>query len=329
MFVQPLAYISPYEDPVIHLALESYFLDHCDQPVILVYRNRPSVIIGKNQNPLYEANLAYLKREGISWHRRMSGGGTVYHDLGNFNYSFIGPRPVLSENLYATYTEPLVSWLKSLGLNAGLDGRNGVVVDGLKVSGTAQCLRRDRFLHHGTCLVKSDLERLERALDTRMSPVVDSRSIASVRSEVTCLSEQVNGDWSMEQWQASLLGYVEKRFGVSFTGEFPEEAVAHAEAEAQVLHASEAWRLGRTPKYQVCHSMELGEEQGRLLLDIKQGKIEGVRCDGLNLPEGVEALFAGAGYGRQRLMELGQAAMVLCGKSWHWQDELESLDGLQ
>jgi len=323
-----LAFVSPFNDPVIHLGLEAYFLDHCDEPVLLLYRNRPSVIIGKNQNPLSEVNLPFVTRNGISWHRRMSGGGTVYHDSGNFNYAFIGRREGIHESLYQKYTQPLVDWVCQLGLNGGLDGRNGVVVDGLKISGTAQCLRRHRFLHHGTCLVESDLDKLEASINTALSPVIDNRGIASVRSRVTRLADLLHPDWTMQDWLDCIVDYWEGRFDTRFMKTLPEDALQYARKEAESLHASRVWRVERSPRFEARHSVILGEQRGILQFEVREGRIQGLFAEGMDVQAPVVELFQGQLYERESLLLLSEKASAMLGKSWRWPDELESLSGL-
>lgn len=146
-----------------NLAAEEYLLDHLDElgPVLMFWRSDRAVVIGKNQNPLQEINLPAVREGAFCWARRLSGGGTVYHDRGNLNYAFILPRREYRE---AHVHEMVVSALKTVGVEAFLQNKNSLAVKEGKISGTAFCYRRNAALHHGTLLLRTDLEALHRAL---------------------------------------------------------------------------------------------------------------------------------------------------------------------
>lgn len=134
-------------DPRINLAIEEYCVKHLDpkQPYLLFYVNQPSIIIGKNQNTIEEINTKYVEENGIIVVRRLSGGGAVYHDLGNLNFSFITKDDGDSFHNFKKFTEPVIQALRQLGVEAELSGRNDIVVDGRKISGNAQFATKDAF----------------------------------------------------------------------------------------------------------------------------------------------------------------------------------------
>ena len=138
--------MSPETDPALNLGLEVFFLEHYERDGCLLYRNNPSIIIGKNQNPYRELNFPVCKEKGLPFFRRVSGGGAVYHDLGNLNSAFFGSRKNIGENLYDRWTEPMIHFLSSGGTKIIRDGHNGLELDGCKISGSAQALKRKRFL---------------------------------------------------------------------------------------------------------------------------------------------------------------------------------------
>lgn len=177
-------------DPCFNLALEEYLLFHEEEPVFLLWQNEPSVIIGCNQNAYAEINLPFVTEHDIHVVRRLSGGGAVYHDLGNLNYTFLAPEEVSGTLNFARFAAPILTVLTSLGIPAELSGRNDLTVNGKKISGNAQCVKNGKVLHHGTLLVSGDLTRLSEAL--RVDPEkMKSKGIASVRSRVTNLSEML------------------------------------------------------------------------------------------------------------------------------------------
>ena len=162
-------------DPHFNLAFEEYvFSNICsDDTILLLWQNEPSVIVGKHQNTIEEINIDY-----INVVRRITGGGAVYHDLGNLNYSFLIPD-VKADIDFMTFTRPLTDALKSLGINAVQTGRNDVTVDGMKISGNAQFYKDGILLHHGTILFDSDLENVKDTLKVKAGKI-ESKGIKNI-----------------------------------------------------------------------------------------------------------------------------------------------------
>lgn len=176
-------------DPYYNLAVEEYLLRHSDEDIFMLWQNEPSVILGKNQNAYAEVNLAYAKERGIHVVRRISGGGAVYHDAGNLNYTFITSRERAAVLDYAYFTAPILRALGALGLVCELSGRNDLECEGRKFSGNAQAYAEDRVLHHGTLLfdanvgvmgevLKKDEEKLaHKGVKSHRSRVVNLRKL--------------------------------------------------------------------------------------------------------------------------------------------------------
>src|SRR5690606_34713947 len=177
-------------NPRLNLALEEYALRNFsgDTDYLLFYINEPSIIIGRNQNTLEEINHKYVEEKNIHIVRRVSGGGAVYHDFGNLNFSFITDHSVKSLNNFHKFTEPVVRILNSIGVKAELKGRNDIVVDDRKISGNAQFSTGKRMFSHGTLLLDSDLGEVANALNVKMSKIA-SKGHKSVRSRVANISE--------------------------------------------------------------------------------------------------------------------------------------------
>ena len=200
--------LSHSTDPYFNLAWEEYIFKHIlsDEDILLLWRNTPSVIVGRNQIIYSEVNVSYCKEADIPIIRRISGGGTVYHDLGNINFSVITKnyRDVLSN--YAYFTKPLVAFLQSLGVNASFSGKSDVVIDGFKISGNAQMYHNNRVLHHGTILFDSDLNSLSKVLK-RLSPEIASFGVKSNRTTVTNVRKHLKQDLSTLAFKDLLLEY--------------------------------------------------------------------------------------------------------------------------
>lgn len=170
-------------DPYYNLAVEEYLFSHAEEEMLMLWQNAPSVILGKNQSAYAEVDLDYAERHGIRIARRITGGGAVYHDGGNVNYTFISPHPEKETLDFEGFSRPIVEALASLGVPATLSGRNDLEVQGKKISGNAQYHRDGRVLHHGTLLFDTDLDVLEAVLHPDKEKI-RSRAIRSVRARV-------------------------------------------------------------------------------------------------------------------------------------------------
>lgn len=252
-------YINTSTDPYFNLATEEYLLKNAKDDVIMLWRNAPSVIIGKNQNAYAEINFDFVKEHGIKVVRRMTGGGAVFHDLGNLNYTFISPSGGrLASGIreggldFAHFTRPILSALRGLGLDASLSGRNDIVVsteDGeRKVSGNAQCVIDGTTLHHGTLLFSAELERLSGALNPDPDKL-KSKGIASVRSRVANIRDLMTSDATKRFPDVNAFAdYLTELLKGEFST-VPEclsaEDTAAAENLAQTKYALDEWNLRR------------------------------------------------------------------------------------
>lgn len=265
-------------DPAVNLALEEYILRHAqtDEDLLLFYINAPSIIIGRHQNTVEEINRDYVEQHGIHVVRRLSGGGAVYHDLGNLNFSFITEaRPENFRN-FKKFTEPVVRALAALGVPAELSGRNDLLVDGRKISGNAQYISKGRMVSHGTLLFNSDLSHVSDALNVQGSKIT-SKGIKSVRSRVANISEFLAQPMDVETFRAYLLTQI---FAGSDTiPEYPvsTEDWAAVRQLADARYRSWEWTYGHSPDFNVEKRQRFpgGEIDARL--DIQQGVIRSVK----------------------------------------------------
>lgn len=194
-------------DPRINLAIEEYILRNMDieqDDFLLFYINQPSIIIGKNQNTIEEINTDYVEDNNIIVVRRLSGGGAVYHDLGNLNFSFLTKDDGDSFHNYKKFTQPVVDALAKLGVNAELSGRNDILAEGRKVSGNAQYTTRGRMFSHGTLMFDTDIDQVVSALKVKKDKI-ESKGIKSVRSRVANISEFLTEKISVEQFRMEIL----------------------------------------------------------------------------------------------------------------------------
>ncbi len=211
---------SPYTDIYFHLAAEEYLLKQGNDDVFMLWQNTPSVVIGKHQRLQSEVDTEWAERERIHIARRFSGGGTVYHDLGNVNLTFIETVSRLPE--FITYLQRTLDFLASIGVMAEGDERLGIYLDGLKISGSAQCVHKDRVLYHCTLLYDTNLTVLNKVLNPE--PLADDETLSSVYAVPSVRSEVTN---------------IRKHFSVGTVDDFKENAFQYFSKSQRVSSFSE------------------------------------------------------------------------------------------
>ncbi len=182
-------------NPYLNLAIEEYLLKYTDNEYFLLWQNEPTVVIGKNQNVFAEINLDFIRENKIHIARRITGGGAVYHDLGNLNYSFISNEAEDGID-FEKFSSPVISALKEMGICAGLSGRNDIMIGDKKISGNAQTHYKGRVLHHGTLLFDSDIDMLSAALSVENGKF-KSKAIKSTRAAVTNIKPYLPGEYTV------------------------------------------------------------------------------------------------------------------------------------
>ena len=193
-------------DPYLNLAIEEYLLKNSNDEYFLLWQNEPTVVIGRNQNAYAEINRAFTKEKGIHIVRRITGGGAVYHDLGNLNYSYIAEKQG-NEIDFESFSRPVIDALVEMGLSAYLSGRNDIMIEDKKISGNAQTHFNNRVLHHGTLLFDSDLEVLSSALKVDEKKI-QSKAIKSVRSRVSNIKAFLTENYTLADFVKKIKHHV-------------------------------------------------------------------------------------------------------------------------
>ncbi|WP_071131852.1 lipoate--protein ligase [Enterococcus timonensis] len=294
-------------DPRINLAIEHFLLKEfkTDEPILLFYINQPSIIIGRNQNTLEEINKEYVDENGILVVRRLSGGGAVYHDFGNLNYSFIMPDDGDSFRDFRKFTEPVIAALHDLGVaGAELKGRNDLVIDDQKFSGNAMYATDGRMFAHGTLMLDSDINEVVNALKVRKDKI-ESKGIKSIRSRVTNirphLPENQKNLTTKEFRQAILL----RIFNVDSVDEIKQYQLTDHDwkrinAISDEYYRNWDWNYGKSPDFAVIkrHRFPIGSIEIRL--DVQQGVIKEAKIYGdffgLGEVKDVEEILTGVRY---------------------------------
>ncbi|MFB9861057.1 lipoate--protein ligase [Salinicoccus siamensis] len=269
------------KDPMINLAMEEYVLREIptDDSYFLFYVNQPSIIIGKNQNTIEEINEPYIRENDIKVVRRVSGGGAVYHDEGNLNFSFITEDDGESFHNFRKFTQPIVDVLQDMGVNAKLSGRNDLEIDGKKVSGNAMFTQKGRMFSHGTLMLDSDISEVQNALRVNKKKI-ESKGVKSVKGRVGNINDFMEENLDIETFKQKIL---ESIFGGR---EKIEEYVLTEEDWDKIYKLSEEkyqtwdWNFGKNPKYNfdVSHKFDAGLLDVRL--NVKKGRIEHAKIFG-------------------------------------------------
>lgn len=256
-------------DPHFNLAFDEYCLQQyrSDEDFFYLWRNRPSVIIGLNQNAYSEVNLDYLDSHGITLARRVTGGGAVYHDLQNLNYTFIG---------HSVSPQPFVAALRELGVEAELTGRNDIFVGGRKVSGYARRVWHDREIVHGTLMYDVDIDTLTGVLDAPGSKM-EAKGIASVRSRVANLKDALPQFASLDELQDALHGILAAGDGQVPMG---EEDIAEIGRMAEEKFATWEWVYGHSREADFRRRTKLACGTVEAGISIDRGRISGLEFSG-------------------------------------------------
>lgn len=274
-------------DPTLNLAMEEYVLKNMlkDDSYFLFYVNRPSIIIGKNQNTIEEVNQPYIDEHGIDVVRRISGGGAVYHDTGNLNFSFVTDDDGNSFHNFKKFTEPIVEALQSLGVDADMSGRNDIQVGSAKISGNAMVKVKDRMFSHGTLMLNSELNEVQNAL--KVNPAkIKSKGIKSVRSRVANISEFLDEPLDIDRFKEIILKTI---FGEATQVEeyiLTDDDWKKIEQLSNEKYRTWEWNYGRNPKYNFEREEKFEKGFVQIKLDVKKGRIEHAKIFGDFFGEG-------------------------------------------
>lgn len=268
--------ISENTDAYFNLASEEYLLKHTDEEIFYLWRNDNAIIVGKNQNTLSEINVDYVKEKNIKVVRRLTGGGAVYHDLGNLNYTFIENKKK-NFNDFRGFCEPITTALNEMGVEAEFSGRNDMTIEGKKFSGTAQCKYKDRVMHHGTLLfssVKADISGALKPREIKFS----GKSVKSVSSRITNISDHLEGDMDVIEFRNRVMKSVAG--GMDQVTTFSDQEVSEIIRLRDEKYAKWEWNYGHSPKFEMTREGRFPGGTLEVTLEVKKGVIEKIRIYG-------------------------------------------------
>lgn len=285
-------------DPYFNLATEEYVLKEISDDSFMLWRNEPSIIVGKHQNTLAEINLEYVKANGIRVVRRLSGGGAVFHDLGNLNFTFTMQSGEDEELInFRKYTEPILEVLQKLGIDARFEGRNDLTIRGKKFSGNAMHIWNRKVLSHGTLLFSSHMPDLSQALNVDPIKFTD-KAVKSVRSRVTNISEHLKVPLDVMQFSTLVEEHIMEKYPEARLYELSDEDHRKINQMVESKYGTWEWNFGYSPRYNFRKVIRT-EKSGTLEfnLEVSDGTIMQVKIFGdyfnIREPEEIEQALQG------------------------------------
>jgi lipoate-protein ligase A len=266
-------------DPFFNLAVEETLLKNSREEFLILGINSPSVIIGKHQTAHREINTRFVTDNNIPVIRRISGGGAVYHDLGNLNFTVIKHSESGKQVDFQKYTEPVIGFLSEYGVEAIFEGKNDLRVNGLKISGNAEHVHRNRVLHHGTLLFSTSLEMLRNSLRKDTSCYI-SRAVGSNQSSVANINNILPEFNSIYEFRSEMMNYFLGKMPDSELYNLSVQEVADAESLASSKYRSWEWNWGYGPEYQFTNQFEFSGNIVQCRLYVKDGTIRDCILEG-------------------------------------------------
>ncbi len=294
-----------YTDPYFNLAAEEYVLRNFPENCFMLWRNENTIVVGKHQNTLAEINMDYIREKKIRVARRLSGGGAVFHDLGNLNFTFImdGREGHLVD--FRKYTLPILEVLQKLSVEAKFEGLNNLTINGKKFSGNAEHVYKKRVLHHGTLLFSSVMEDL--ALALKVNPLkYESKAVKSIRSRVTNIKEHLKSELDVMQFRDMILDHIMSSFPGSAIYEFTRADINNINNLRTEKYQTWEWNFGYSPEYNFERSLIANGQYMQVRLHVKGGVIKKARIRGDFFSQtdisGFEKILTGAKHDETELM---------------------------
>ncbi len=271
---------SQSHDSYFNLALEEYILknNEIEEDIVFLWQNTPTIVVGNNQNTIEEINMPFVTEKNIKVVRRLSGGGAVYQDLGNLNFTFIKHLDNTSNTDIKRFALPVAEALNKLGVPAQLTGRNDISVEEKKISGNAQRLYKNKLLHHGTLLFDTDLEIMAQVLKVGLDKI-ESKGIKSVRSRVTNIKPYFNRHVSIEEFRNSIL---KELFYAEEINQYflDKDDLREINNLVETKYSTWEWNFGYSPSHNIKNSRRFPAGKIELFIDIEKGKIQSCQIYG-------------------------------------------------
>lgn len=267
-------------DPYFNIATDEYIFKHLKEDCFMLWRNDNAIIVGKHQNAQAEINQSYVKEQDIKVVRRLSGGGAVYHDLGNLNFTFTRTGDDKEDMVdFHRYTKPILEVLRQLGVNAEFSGRNDLLIEGKKFSGNAEHVFKNKVMHHGTLLFSSHMPDISGAL--KINPLkYKDRAVKSVPKRVTNIQDHLEENIEVEEFAQRIMDYIVSSFEDCRMYEFSREDLDKIEKIKQEKYATWEWNFGYSPDYNFKQGVRSQGGTIEMNMEVKKGIIKAVKIQG-------------------------------------------------
>lgn len=276
-----MIFINRHEtDPWFNIAAEEYFLKNRSEDIVMIWQCTPAVIVGKHQNTMAEVNSEIILKQEIPVIRRLSGGGTVYHDLGNINYTVIKSEARRDRLIdFREFSKPVIHFLNDLGISASFEGKNNLIVNGKKISGNSAHVHRNRVIHHGTLLFSSNLDTLDYSIKPSLQKIED-KAVQSVRTVVTNINEHLSTEMSVVDFKVAFEKYILKYYQIDEIEEITNTERQSIQLLATEKYKTRDWTFGYSPEYASVSTLVIGGQQTEIRLKVVKGIIKDVRIEG-------------------------------------------------
>lgn len=271
-------------NPFFNIATEEHLLKNTSEDIFMLYVNEPSVIVGKHQNTFAEINYSLAKQKDVKIVRRLSGGGAVYHDLGNLNFTFIKNSKEGKLVDFRGYTKPIIEFLREFGIDARFEGHNSIYANGKKISGNAEHVFKNRVMHHGTLLFDTNMQLLAELLYVSTNRYVD-QAVKSVRASTLNLSELLPSEINLERFRELLIGYMANVFSNFNLHQLTSEDNEVIYDLMDKKYTTWEWNFGYSPSYSFTRELSLKDHSTTLAVDVKKGIITSFTISGGNLSQ--------------------------------------------
>lgn len=261
-----------------NLAMEEYFLKNATEDAFILWRNENSIIVGKNQNTLSEINYDYVKENNIKVVRRQSGGGAVFHDLGNINFTFISCNNN-SFSDFKRFTMPIIEALENLNIHAEFSGRNDLLINNKKFSGNAQYNYKNKVMHHGTLLFSSQINDLSSALKVKPSKF-KGKGVKSVKSRVTNISNHLEKNMTVLEFKEYLMNFINNKNENNHFYELSDHDITEINKLVDEKYSSWQWNFGHSPKYSLNNEVKYPGGNIEFSLNVEKGLINEIKFFG-------------------------------------------------
>ena len=266
-------------DPHFNIASEEYLLKSSTEDFFILYRNEPSIVVGKHQNTIAEINLEFVRRKGITVVRRLSGGGTVYHDRGNLNYSFITNGSEGNQVDFKKHTQPIVDVLHALGVDARIGGKNDIRVGDKKISGNAEHIYKNRVLHHGTLLFDSNLDELNESIKISPNSYTD-KAVKSIRSHVANITEYLTHRIPIDEFAQKIINHIIEIFPNVLEYKLSNDDISSISELVRTKYSTWEWNYGYSPTYTLNKHINFVDKRLNIQINVERGIISQVIFEG-------------------------------------------------